>query len=163
ASVPERGPGHPPMTMLALFGGLALLLYGMRLAGDGLQRAAGGSLRHLLTASTRSRVAAMGSGALVTALIQSSSPTTLILVGLLRDHPHAGRFRGRGDPDLPPVARRHPGRRHRDHGHRPAPGLPRPRAGFGPGRDRLRRELLRVPGGREEPGPDDPRLRAALP
>src|SRR5215468_6480829 len=71
------------MTMLALFGGLALLLYGMRLAGDGLQRAAGGSLRHLLTASTRSRVAAMGSGALVTALIQSSSATTLMLVGFV--------------------------------------------------------------------------------
>jgi phosphate:Na+ symporter len=71
------------MTLLSLFGGLALLLYGMRLTGDGLQRAAGGQLRYLLTAMTRSRLAAVGAGALVTALIQSSSATTLMLVGFV--------------------------------------------------------------------------------
>ena len=57
------------MTLLALFGGLALLLYGMQLTGEGLQRAAGGHLRHLLTSMTRNRLTAVGSGALVTALI----------------------------------------------------------------------------------------------
>jgi phosphate:Na+ symporter len=71
------------MTLLSLFGGLALLLYGMRLSGDGLQRAAGAHLRQLLTATTRSGLAAMGAGALVTALIQSSSATTLMLVGFV--------------------------------------------------------------------------------
>ena len=71
------------MTLLALFGGLALLLYGMQLIGDGLQRAAGGHLRHLLTSMTRNRLAAVGSGALVTAIIQSSSATTLMLIGFV--------------------------------------------------------------------------------
>jgi phosphate:Na+ symporter len=71
------------MTLLALFGGLALLLYGMQLIGEGLQRAAGGQLRHLLTSMTRTRLAAVGSGALVTAIIQSSSATTLMLIGFV--------------------------------------------------------------------------------
>ncbi|MGH7404077.1 MAG: Na/Pi cotransporter family protein, partial [Candidatus Rokuibacteriota bacterium] len=71
------------MTLLALFGGLALLLYGMQLIGEGLQRVAGGHLRHLLTSMTRTRLAAVGSGALVTAIIQSSSATTLMLIGFV--------------------------------------------------------------------------------
>ena len=71
------------MTLLALFGGLALLLYGMQLTGEGLQRAAGGHLRHLLTSMTRNRLAAVGSGAVVTALIQSSSAATLMLIGFV--------------------------------------------------------------------------------
>jgi len=71
------------MTLLALFGGLALLLYGMQLIGEGLQRAAGGHLRHLLTSMTRTRLVAVASGALVTAIIQSSSATTLMLIGFV--------------------------------------------------------------------------------
>ncbi|MGH7314800.1 MAG: Na/Pi cotransporter family protein, partial [Candidatus Rokuibacteriota bacterium] len=71
------------MTLLALFGGLALLLYGMQLIGEGLQRAAGGHLRHLLTSMTRTRLSAVASGALVTAIIQSSSATTLMLIGFV--------------------------------------------------------------------------------
>jgi phosphate:Na+ symporter len=71
------------MTLLALFGGLALLLYGMQLIGEGLQRAAGSHLRHLLTSMTRNRFAAVMSGALVTAIIQSSSATTLMLIGFV--------------------------------------------------------------------------------
>ncbi|HEX5531730.1 MAG TPA: Na/Pi cotransporter family protein [Methylomirabilota bacterium] len=71
------------MTLLALFGGLALLLYGMQLIGEGLQRAAGGHLRHLLTSVTRTRLAAVASGALVTTIIQSSSATTLMLIGFV--------------------------------------------------------------------------------
>jgi phosphate:Na+ symporter len=71
------------MTLLALFGGLALLLYGMQLIGEGLQRAAGGHLRHLLTRMTRTRLVAVASGALVTAIIQSSSATTLMLIGFV--------------------------------------------------------------------------------
>src|SRR6476661_8549466 len=71
------------MTLLSLFGGLALLLYGMQLIGEGLQRSAGGHLRHLLTRMTRTRLAAVASGALVTAIIQSSSATTLMLIGFV--------------------------------------------------------------------------------
>ena len=65
------------MTVLSLLGGLALLLYGMQMSGEGLQRAAGGHLRHLLTSMTRTRLSAVGAGALVTALIQSSSVVVL--------------------------------------------------------------------------------------
>ena len=71
------------MTLLSLLGGIALLLYGMQLSGEGLQRAAGGHLRHLLTSMTRTRLSAVGAGALVTALIQSSSATTLMLIGFV--------------------------------------------------------------------------------
>jgi phosphate:Na+ symporter len=69
--------------LLALFGGMALLLYGIRLSGDSLQRAAGGRLRHLLTGLARSRLLAVASGALVTAIIQSSAATTLMLIGFV--------------------------------------------------------------------------------
>ena len=71
------------MSLLSLAGGLAILLYGMQLSGEGLQRAAGGQLRHLLTSMTRTRFSAVAAGALVTALIQSSSATTLMLIGFV--------------------------------------------------------------------------------
>jgi phosphate:Na+ symporter len=71
------------MSLLSLVGGLATLLYGMRLSGEGLQRAAGSHLRHLLTSMTRTRLSAVAAGALVTALIQSSSATTLMLIGFV--------------------------------------------------------------------------------
>jgi len=69
--------------VLSLFGGMALLLYGIRLSGDSLQRAAGGRLRHLLTGLARNRVLAVVSGATVTAIIQSSAATTLMLIGFV--------------------------------------------------------------------------------
>ncbi len=71
------------MIALALFGGVALLLYGIRLAGDALQRAAGARFRALLTGLTRHRVLAVASGALVTAIIQSSSAMTVMLIGFV--------------------------------------------------------------------------------
>jgi phosphate:Na+ symporter len=69
--------------LLALFGGMALLLYGIRLSGDGLQRAAGGRLRHLLTGLARNRILAVLSGAAVTGIIQSSAAATLMLIGFV--------------------------------------------------------------------------------
>jgi phosphate:Na+ symporter len=69
--------------LLALFGGMALLLYGIRLSGDSLQRAAGNRLRQLLTGLSRTRLTAAASGAVVTSLIQSSSATTLMLIGFV--------------------------------------------------------------------------------
>jgi phosphate:Na+ symporter len=71
------------MVLLALFGGTALLLYGIRLSGDSLQRAAGARLRYLLTGLARHRLIAVASGALVTAIIQSSAATTLMLIGFV--------------------------------------------------------------------------------
>ena len=69
--------------LIAMFGGMALLLYGIRLSGDSLQRAAGGRLRHLLTGLSRHRLMAVLSGATVTAMIQSSAATTLMLIGFV--------------------------------------------------------------------------------
>jgi phosphate:Na+ symporter len=70
-------------SLLSLFGGICLLLYGMRLAGDGLQKVAGGKLRKILTSVTDSNIKAVGIGALITALLQSSSATTVMLVGFV--------------------------------------------------------------------------------
>ena len=69
--------------LLALFGGTALLLYGIRLSGDSMQRAIGGRLRQLLTVMSRTRLSAVFSGALVTAILQSSAATTLMLIGFV--------------------------------------------------------------------------------
>jgi phosphate:Na+ symporter len=69
--------------LVALFGGVALLLYGIRQAGEALQRAAGGRLRTLLTGLTRNRLTALAAGAAVTAIIQSSSATTVMLIGFV--------------------------------------------------------------------------------
>ena len=71
------------MILLAMFGGTALLLYGIRLSGDSLQRAVGGRLRQLLTGLSRNRIVAVASGATVTAIIQSSAATTLMLIGFV--------------------------------------------------------------------------------
>jgi phosphate:Na+ symporter len=71
------------MILLSLFGGMALLLYGIQLTGDSLQRAAGGKLRTLLTGLARNRVVALFAGAAATALLQSSSATTVMLIGFV--------------------------------------------------------------------------------
>ena len=67
--------------LVSLTGGAALLLYGIRLVGEGLQRAAGARLRHLLTTLAGGRIRGLVVGAGVTALLQSSSATTVMLVG----------------------------------------------------------------------------------
>jgi len=67
--------------LFALLGGTALLLYGVRLVGEGLQRAAGTRLRHVLSTLTGDRFRALLVGAGVTAVLQSSSATTVMLVG----------------------------------------------------------------------------------
>lgn len=69
--------------VMTLLGGVALLLYGMRLAGDGFQKAAGGRLRAILASLTRNRFVGVGVGALITAILQSSSATTVMLVGFV--------------------------------------------------------------------------------
>jgi phosphate:Na+ symporter len=67
--------------LIAILGGTALLLYGVRLVGEGLQRAAGTRLRHILQTLSGNRLKALAVGAGVTAVLQSSSATTVMLVG----------------------------------------------------------------------------------
>jgi len=69
--------------LVALFGGMALLLYGIRLSGEALQRAAGNRLKTLLTGMSKHRLLAVASGAAMTAIIQSSAATTLMLIGFV--------------------------------------------------------------------------------
>src|SRR5919201_3861418 len=69
------------LVLFAILGGTALLLYGVRLVGQGLQRAAGTRLRHVLSTLTGNRVKSLLVGAGVTAVMQSSSATTVMLVG----------------------------------------------------------------------------------
>ena len=64
-------------------GGLALFLYGMQLMGEGLQRAAGEKLEKILEALTGVLVVGVALGAVVTAVLQSSSATTVMTVGLV--------------------------------------------------------------------------------
>ncbi len=70
-------------TVITLLGGLAFFLFGMRVMGEGLERAAGPKLKHFLTLMTRNRVIAMLTGICVTALIQSSGATTVMVVGFV--------------------------------------------------------------------------------
>jgi phosphate:Na+ symporter len=66
-----------------LFGGLALFLFGMEVMTEALKSAAGDYMKDLLAKLTRNRLVAVGTGAFVTAVIQSSSVTTVILVGFI--------------------------------------------------------------------------------
>lgn len=69
--------------VLTMVGGLALFLYGMEVMGSGLSKASGGRLELLLEKLTSSKLKAVVLGALVTAVIQSSSATTVMVVGFV--------------------------------------------------------------------------------
>jgi phosphate:Na+ symporter len=71
------------MIFISLFGGVLLLLYGIKLLNDGLQNAAGSKIRSLLRSLTSNRLSAVGGGAFITGLIQSSSATSVMLVGFV--------------------------------------------------------------------------------
>ncbi|MBW2515500.1 MAG: Na/Pi cotransporter family protein [Deltaproteobacteria bacterium] len=68
---------------VGLLGGLALFLYGMEKMTDGLKAAAGEQMKMLLTKLTRNAVTGALTGAVVTAVIQSSSVTTVLVVGFV--------------------------------------------------------------------------------
>lgn len=70
-------------TVLSLIGGLALFLYGMDLMGDGLKKLAGGKLESILARLTSTKWKGFLLGLIVTAVIQSSSATTVMLVGFV--------------------------------------------------------------------------------
>ncbi len=70
-------------SIIPLAGGLALFLYGMHVLGTGLEKLSGGRLEHILETFTSNIVGGVLLGAIVTAAVQSSSATTVIVVGLV--------------------------------------------------------------------------------
>ena len=69
--------------ILTMVGGLCLFLFGMNIMGESLERAAGNSLRSLLGKLTTNRMMGFLTGMAVTAVIQSSSATTVMVVGFV--------------------------------------------------------------------------------
>ncbi|MBO7466355.1 MAG: Na/Pi cotransporter family protein [Bacteroidaceae bacterium] len=70
-------------TFLKLFGCLALLMYGMKVMSEGLQKLAGGQLRHVMGAMTRNRFTGLLTGTFITAAVQSSTATTVLTVSFV--------------------------------------------------------------------------------
>lgn len=68
---------------MALFGGLAVFIYGMNLMSDGLQKAAGDRMKRILSMLTANPIIGVIAGALITAVLQSSSATTVMLIGFV--------------------------------------------------------------------------------
>ena len=64
-------------------GGLGLFLFGMHQMGDGLQKAAGSRMRRLLEVLTTNRLLGVLLGTVITSIIQSSSATTVMVVGFV--------------------------------------------------------------------------------
>ena len=71
------------MQILTLIGALGMFLYGMNLMSSGLQKAAGDRLRRFLEAMTSNRFKSVTTGLTITAIIQSSSATTVMVVGFV--------------------------------------------------------------------------------
>ena len=69
--------------VLTLIGGLSLFLFGMNIMGDALERRAGGSLKNVLAKLTKNKFMAFFTGLAVTAIIQRSSATTVMVVGFV--------------------------------------------------------------------------------
>lgn len=69
--------------LLSLLGGLALFLYGMQMMSNGLETAAGNKMKQILEKLTSNRFKAVLVGAVITAVIQSSSATTVMVVGFV--------------------------------------------------------------------------------
>ena len=69
--------------VMGLLGGLALFLYGMQTMSTGLEVAAGDKMKQILEKLTTNRFLGIGVGALITALVQSSSATTVMVVGFV--------------------------------------------------------------------------------
>lgn len=69
--------------VFAFLGGFGMFMYGMHTMAEGLQKAAGGRMKSLLGMLTRNRLMAVTMGAVITAIIQSSSATTVMVVGFV--------------------------------------------------------------------------------
>lgn len=71
------------LTAIKLLGGLAMFLYGMEIMGDGLKQGSGSALKNALGKLTQNALLGVLTGALVTAVIQSSTATIVLTVGLI--------------------------------------------------------------------------------
>ena len=71
------------MSTLQVLGGLAIFIFGMKLMSDGLHRVAGEKMRSILRLFSANRFAAVTTGAVVTGVIQSSSASTVMVVGFV--------------------------------------------------------------------------------
>jgi len=69
--------------ILTVLGALSFFVYGMKMMSDGIQRAAGSQLRNILRNMTKNRFLGVGTGFLTTALVQSSSATTVMTVSFV--------------------------------------------------------------------------------
>ena len=69
--------------IMGLLGGLALFLYGMQMMSQGLENAAGDKMKQILEKLTSNRLLGVLVGAVITAVIQSSSATTVMVVGFV--------------------------------------------------------------------------------
>ena len=69
--------------VIAVLGGLALFIFGMELMGDGIQKIAGENMKKVLQFFARNGIVAVLAGTLVTAVIQSSSATTVMVIGFI--------------------------------------------------------------------------------
>jgi len=84
AQVPQEPAAIDWLTLLmGLFGGLAMFLFGMEQMSDGLKGAAGDTLKDVLARLTKNRVMGALTGAFVTAVLNSSSVTTVLVVGFI--------------------------------------------------------------------------------
>ena len=71
------------MTALQVFGGLAIFIFGMKLMSDGLHQVAGEKMRSILRMFSANPLVAVASGAAVTCVIQSSSASTVMVIGFV--------------------------------------------------------------------------------
>ncbi|PAB60789.1 Na/Pi cotransporter family protein [Anaeromicrobium sediminis] len=69
--------------LFGVLGGLGLFLYGMSIMGDGLQKSAGDRMKRIIEILTSNRIMGVFVGAIVTAVVQSSSATTVMVVGFV--------------------------------------------------------------------------------
>ncbi len=67
----------------SILGSLGVFLFGMKVMSEGIQKVAGEKLRHIMAAMTRNRFFGVGTGTLVTAMVQSSSATTVMVVSFV--------------------------------------------------------------------------------
>ncbi|MBN1184560.1 MAG: Na/Pi cotransporter family protein [Bacteroidales bacterium] len=81
--ITAREPNWVFLLIIGLLGGLGLFLYGMHIMSNGMQKSAGEKMRAILSSLTRNRFVGVGVGTFVTVLIQSSSATTVMLVGFV--------------------------------------------------------------------------------
>ena len=68
---------------LYILGGLGIFLFGMRVMSEGIQKVAGDGMRRIMATMTQNRFFGLGTGLLVTCLVQSSSATTVMVVSFV--------------------------------------------------------------------------------